>query len=32
LKDKFLLDTEEDFMSCAQQEKETLPNFYRSFL
>jgi hypothetical protein len=26
------LDTEEDFMSCAQQEKETLPNFYRRFL
>jgi hypothetical protein len=40
LKDKFLLnfqgfqaelDTEEDFLSCAQQEKETLPNFYRRF-
>jgi hypothetical protein len=37
LKDKFLLnfqgfqaelDTEEDFLSCAQREKETLPNFY----
>jgi hypothetical protein len=22
------LDTEEDFLSCAQAEKETLPNFY----
>jgi hypothetical protein len=41
LKDKFLLnfqgfqaelDTEEDFLSCAQQEKETLANFYRRFL
>jgi hypothetical protein len=41
LKDKFLLnfhgfqaelDTEEDFLSCAQQEKETLTNFYRRFL
>jgi hypothetical protein len=41
LKDKFLLnfqgfqaelDTEEDFLSCAQREKETLPNFYRRFL
>jgi hypothetical protein len=37
LKEKFLhhfqgfqveLDTEEDFLSCAQREKETLPNFY----
>jgi hypothetical protein len=37
LKDKFLLnvqgfqaelDAKEDFLSCAQQEKETLPNFY----
>jgi hypothetical protein len=26
------LDTEEDFLSCAQREKETLPNFYRRFL
>jgi hypothetical protein len=26
------LDTEEDFLSCAQREKETLPNFYRWFL
>jgi hypothetical protein len=41
LKGKFLLNfqgfqvelnTEEDFLSCAQQEKETLPNFYRRFL
>jgi hypothetical protein len=41
LKEKFLLnfwrfqaefDTEEDFLSCAQREKETLPNFYRRFL
>jgi hypothetical protein len=41
LKDKFLLnfqgfqaelDTEEDFLSCAQREKETLPNFYQRFL
>jgi hypothetical protein len=41
LKDKFLLnfqgfqvelDTKEDFLSCAQREKETLPNFYRRFL
>jgi hypothetical protein len=40
LKDKFLLNfqgfqaelnTEEDFLSCAQREKETLPNFYRRF-
>jgi hypothetical protein len=23
---------EEDFLSCAQKEKETLPNFYRRFL
>jgi hypothetical protein len=23
------LDTEEDFLSCTQREKETLPNFYR---
>jgi hypothetical protein len=23
---------EEDFLSCAQREKETLPNFYRRFL
>jgi hypothetical protein len=22
----------EDFLSCAQQEKETLPNFYQRFL
>jgi hypothetical protein len=26
------LDTEEDFLSCAQREKEILPNFYRRFL
>jgi hypothetical protein len=26
------LDTEEDFLSYAQREKETLPNFYRRFL
>jgi hypothetical protein len=26
------LDTEEDFLSCTQHEKETLPNFYRRFL
>jgi hypothetical protein len=26
------LDTEEDFLSCAQREKETLPNFYQMFL
>jgi hypothetical protein len=41
LKGKFLLnfqgfqtelDTEEDFLSCAQREKETLPDFYRRFL
>jgi hypothetical protein len=41
LKDKILLnfqgfqaelDTEEDFLSCAQREKETLPKFYRRFL
>jgi hypothetical protein len=41
LKEKFLLNfqgfqaeisTEEDFLSCAQYEKETLPNFYRRFL
>jgi hypothetical protein len=41
LKEKFLLnfqvfkaelDTKEDFLSCAQKEKETLPNFYRRFL
>jgi hypothetical protein len=41
LKDKFLLnfqgfqvdlDTEEDFLSCAQCEKETLSIFYRRFL
>jgi hypothetical protein len=41
LKAKFLLnflgfqaelDMEEDFLSCAQREKETLPNFYRRFL
>jgi hypothetical protein len=40
LKDKFLLnfqgfeaelDTEEDFLSCAQSEKETLSNFYQRF-
>jgi hypothetical protein len=41
LKEKFLLnfqgfqmelDIEDDFLSCAQQEKEMLPNFYRRFL
>jgi hypothetical protein len=41
LKDKILLnfkgfqaelDTEEDFLSCAQRKEETLPEFYRSFL
>jgi hypothetical protein len=41
LKEKFLLnfqgfqaelDMEEDFLSYAQREKETLPNFYRRFL
>jgi hypothetical protein len=41
LKEKFLLNfqgfqaehnTEEDFLSCAQYEKETLPNFYRRLL
>jgi hypothetical protein len=41
LKDMFLLNfqgfqaelyTKEDFLFCAQQEKETLPNFYRRFL
>jgi uncharacterized protein (DUF3084 family) len=26
------LDTEEDFLSCAQREKETLPNFYQRYL
>jgi hypothetical protein len=26
------LDTKEDFLSCAQREKETLPKFYRRFL
>jgi hypothetical protein len=26
------LDIEEDFLSCTQREKETLPNFYRRFL
>jgi hypothetical protein len=26
------LDTEEDFLSCAQREKETLPNFYQRFI
>jgi hypothetical protein len=26
------LDSEEDFLSCTQREKETLPNFYRRFL
>jgi hypothetical protein len=26
------LDTEEHFLSCAQREKESLPNFYRRFL
>jgi hypothetical protein len=40
LKEKFLLnfqdfqvelDSEEDFLSCTQREKETLPNFYRRF-
>jgi hypothetical protein len=41
LKEKFLLNfqgfqaelnTKEDFLSCAQREKETLPNFYQRFL
>jgi hypothetical protein len=41
LKEKFLLnfhgfqaelDSEEDFLSCTQREKETLPNFYQRFL
>jgi hypothetical protein len=41
LKEKFLLnfqkfqaelDLEEDFLSCIQREKETLPNFYRWIL
>jgi hypothetical protein len=41
LKEKFLLnfqgfqvelDTEEDFLSCPQREKETLPDFYQRFL
>jgi hypothetical protein len=41
LKEKFLvnflgfqeeLDSEEDFLSCTQREKETLPNFYWRFL
>jgi hypothetical protein len=41
LKEKFLLnfqgfqvelDSEEDFLSCIQREKETLPNFYQWFL
>jgi hypothetical protein len=41
LKEKFLLNfqglqaelgTKEDFLSCAQREKETLPDFYRRFL
>jgi hypothetical protein len=41
LKEKFLLNfqgfkvelsTEEDFLSCAQHKKETLPNFSRTFL
>jgi hypothetical protein len=41
LKEKFLLNfkgfqvelsIEEDFLSCAQYEKEMLPNFYRRFL
>jgi hypothetical protein len=41
LKEKFLLnfqgfqaelDTKEDFLSCAQREKETRPHFYRRFL
>jgi UDP-2,3-diacylglucosamine pyrophosphatase LpxH len=40
LKEKFLLnfqgfqaelDTEKDFLSCAQREKETLPDFYKRF-
>jgi hypothetical protein len=26
------LDSEEDFLSCTQREKETLPNFYQRFL
>jgi hypothetical protein len=41
LKEKFMLnfqgfqaklDTEEDFLSCVQKEKDTLPNFYQRFL
>jgi hypothetical protein len=40
LKDKILnfqgfqakLDTEEDFLSCVQKEREPLPEFYRRFL
>jgi hypothetical protein len=41
LKDKILLkfegfqaelDTEEDFLSCVQKERESLPDFYRKFL
>jgi hypothetical protein len=41
MKEKFLLNvqgfqvelgTEEDFLSCSQREKETLPNFYWRFL
>jgi hypothetical protein len=41
LKDKILLnfqefqaelDTEEDFLSCVQKERESLPDFYRRFL
>jgi hypothetical protein len=41
LQEKFLLnfqgfqaelDSEEDFLSCTQRERETLPNFYRRFL
>jgi hypothetical protein len=26
------LNSEEDFLSCTQREKETLPNFYQRFL
>jgi hypothetical protein len=41
LKEKFMLnlqgfqvelDMEEDFLSCSQREKETLPSFYQRFL
>jgi DNA-binding transcriptional regulator/RsmH inhibitor MraZ len=27
-----VLDTEEDFLSCVQKEREPLPDFYRRFL